>query len=99
MGRPYITPYEFYEKQDLCFQALESLEEKIAQHIRFKRGMISIQEMDKKIFPIIIHELDLSERDQYIIEGLFDAYCGLTTMVGMEGAFKTLRLQIEGKFL
>lgn len=93
--RPYI--FDFTEHSELCEKAIEMLESEYKTYLAKRRGIISVHDLDKKIFPVIVQQLSpLTEHEVHVLEALFDTFCGGITMFGSEMAFEMIKIQASG---
>ena len=92
--RPYITDFSSFS--ELCCKVTDLLETEYKQHLAKKRGIISIHDFDKKIFPGIIEQLQpLSEDENNVVEAMFDTFCGIIVLHGSEMAFEIMRVRFQ----
>lgn len=90
--RPYIL--DFSPHKDFCLKVIDLLEIEYKQYLARRRGIISIHDLDKKVFPKVVQSLSpLSEDENHIVEALFDSFVGGITMAGSEMAFELIRIQ------
>jgi hypothetical protein len=93
--RPYILDFSEYTK--LCEEAIELLEGEYKSYLAKKRGVISIHDFDKKIFPWIVKQMaPLTEEENNVVEALFDSFCGAIVLHGSDQAFERIKLQAKG---
>lgn len=93
--RPYILDFSKYT--EICEKAFELLESEYKSYLAKKRGIISVHDLDKKVFPIIVQQLQpLTEEENNVVEALFDSFCGAIVLHGSDEAFELIKLQVKG---
>jgi hypothetical protein len=93
--RPYI--FDFSDYTELCEKAIELLENEYNSYLAKRRGIISIHDFDKIIFPTILQQLSpLTDHEVHVLEALFDTFCGGITMFGSDMAFEMIKIQASG---
>lgn len=99
MNRPFFTAKEFSKDQQLGLATINSIRKHYNLMAKNQNGIISIPDIEKKVFSDVLKELNLSKTEQKIfVENIFDSFIGLLAMFqNSDLVFATLEQIVLGK--